>query len=130
MKFDLLRPCRDCPFRVDRPGYLHAARAQQIIDGLLADDMEWFGCHKTTEHRDDDEGYGERICVEATQQCAGSLILLWRLRQLNVVTRIAVALGMIDLDAIPLDAPVAHSREEFIEHHAKAWRREGRIERD
>ena len=126
MRFNLKKPCDYCPFRIDRPGYLTAARAREIIEALLADDWAWFGCHKTTEEIEGEDGWSDRQCVDSTQQCAGSLILLLKLGQPNVATRMAVAMGLLDLDTLDMTAPVAGSTEAFIEHHAAIWRRERR----
>jgi len=38
MRFSFRKPCRNCPFRIDIPGYLHEERAREIIEALLADD--------------------------------------------------------------------------------------------
>jgi hypothetical protein len=127
MRFNLQRPCPNCPFRTDIPGYLTAARAQEIIEALFADDWASFGCHETTEYVEDEEtGLGDRQCVDSTQHCAGSLILLLKLGRPNVATRMAAAMGLIDLDAIETAAPVADSAEAFIEHHAAIWRKKRR----
>jgi len=113
MRFNLRRPCPKCPFRTDIPGYLTAARAQEIIEALFADDWAWFGCHETTEYVEDEEtGLGDRQCVDSTQQCAGSLILLLKLGRPNVATRMAGAMGLIDLDTPtwPRRSPIAQRR--------------------
>jgi hypothetical protein len=121
MKFDLKRPCLHCPFRTDRPGYLTAARAAEIIDSLTRDDWSWFGCHETTIPGEDEEGFSTRECGNGTQQCAGSLILLRKLNWLNVPSRIAIATGALDLGALDMSAPVVDTPEEFVTHHATAW---------
>jgi hypothetical protein len=119
MRFNLRRPCPNCPFRIDIAGYLRRERARDIIEALLADDWSWFGCHETTEYIEDEEtSLGDQACVDSTQQCVGSLILLLKLGRPNVATRIAAAIGLIDLDAIEMTVPVADSVEGFIEHHA------------
>lgn len=53
MKFDLKRPCKDCPFRSDIPGYLTKARAREIIDGITRGQAT-FSCHKTNDFSDGD----------------------------------------------------------------------------
>lgn len=39
------RPCKDCPFRSDRPFYLDLKKKMQIANGILRDDF--FPCHRT-----------------------------------------------------------------------------------
>jgi hypothetical protein len=117
MKFDRTKPCDNCPFRVDIRGYLHGERARQLIDDLLADDFAWFGCHKSTATTEE----GERVCVDTTQQCVGSLHMLMRSNAINVATRLAAAVGEIDLDALTGSEKVAATREAFIVHHALSW---------
>lgn len=122
MKFNRTRPCSGCLFRVDTMGYLHPERAQEFITDLLEDDAAWFGCHKTTEPIENDDGMVERVCSDKTNVCTGSLILLNHLGQLPVVARIAVATGLLNLDQLDDQrTPVVATAEQFIEHHTKAW---------
>jgi len=117
MRFDRTKPCNNCPFRVDIPGYLSGAQAQHIIDDLVSDDFGWFACHKSTDTNEE----GERVCVDTTQQCVGSLHLLMKSNAINVATRLAAAMGEIDLDTLTGSEEVAVTREAFIIHHALPW---------
>lgn len=119
--FNLKQPCRDCPFRVDIPGYLRGSRARGIIDDLLNNDMQGFPCHKTIETVDGEDGFCETIATDESQQCAGGLLLLLKLGRPNVATRLAVALGELDLNTLDGEEMVADSREAFIIHHALRW---------
>jgi hypothetical protein len=118
--FGIKRPCPDCPFRTDIPGYLRGCRARDIIDTLLADDWQTFPCHKTTTEEEGEDG-GPVISTANAQQCAGSLLLLHTLGHINVPTRLALRSGVIDFDELDTSAPVAASREAFIVHHALGW---------
>lgn len=95
MNFDLPRPCADCPFLRVGAIDLREGRIESIVRGLLADDHQWFICHKTL-HKDH-------------SQCVGSMVLLLRLDAPNVSMRMAAAYGMLDyarlraLDALVID---------------------------
>lgn len=70
MKFELVRPCPKCPFRLDIPEYLRGGRAEQIARDLAGGAS--FACHETTVPSDEDDG----SMVEAadSQMCAGAMI--------------------------------------------------------
>lgn len=106
----LTRPCGACPFRTDRHGFLGARRAQEIMD-TLADDREWFACHKTVEYTDDGS------CTAGASQCGGALIFQRKTERTNIVTRIAFALQIIDPEALDMDSPVFDSAAAFVAHH-------------
>lgn len=119
--FNLTQPCRDCPFRVDIPGYLRGSRARDIIDDLLNNDMHGFPCHKTIETVDGEDGFCETMATDESQQCAGALALTYKLGRPNVAARLAVFTGDLDLDTLDEKGQVAASREAFIVHHALRW---------
>lgn len=53
MRFDLTRPCGDCPFRSDKPFHMRPDRVRQILGGARG--TAWwptpsFPCHKTIEY--------------------------------------------------------------------------------
>lgn len=76
------RPCANCPFRADGQGIdLRPGRIEGIIDGLLRNDKATFVCHKTLD--------AER------QTCAGAVGVLHKLGRLPVITRTALAVGML-----------------------------------
>lgn len=122
MKYDLRRPCPDCPFRVDEPGYLRTARAADIVNGLLSDDWSAFACHKTTVVAEDPEtGLMDRVRTPDTQHCAGAMIFLLHNDSPSVGMRMQAAMGLFDYDELDMDAPVARTAQEFIDHHAACW---------
>lgn len=116
MRFDLKRPCKACPFRTDRPGYLDPARAAEIVTNLLEDDYSWFGCHESTVA----DEKGDLYCGDETQHCHGSLQFLLATTGLNIASRLAVLTGELKLDELDRSIPVATSKEDFIGHHAKS----------
>lgn len=116
MRFDLKRPCKACPFRTDRPGYLDPERAAEIATSLMDDDYSWFGCHETTIADDN----GDLHCGDETQHCQGALQFLLGTTGLNIASRIAVLTGELKLDEVDRSVPVANSKKAFVDHHSKA----------
>lgn len=110
MNFDLKRPCKQCPFRTDVPGYLTKGRVDELKGALVAQDGV-FSCHKTVDYSDDD-GYDDcdvpqpRVPSADEQHCAGALILLEKLEQPNQMMRIAERLGFYDREQLDMAAPV------------------------
>lgn len=119
MNFDLRTPCKNCPFSRRQRGFLTAARAAEILEGITTGDGT-FSCHKTVEYG---EGDGEDTPGEDgpnTFHCAGALIFLEKLEMPNQMMRIAERLGYYDRFALDMSADVVESGEEFIRHHAES----------
>ncbi len=112
MKFNLHKPCTDCPFRKDIAFFLPEARRQEIANSLRNDQV--FQCHKTSSGEwDDDFNYyptGDEI------HCAGALIIMQKNGEIgaNWPLRFAVGLGILNVDALDLGAPVFGTLDEFI----------------
>lgn len=102
MKFDLTKPCKECPFRTDRPGYLRADRVEEITDALLGG--QTFQCHKTI-----------RAGVE-DQHCAGALVFLEANERPNQMMRIMERLGAYDRNKLDMDGPVFVDACEMMNH--------------
>ena len=115
VNFELRRPCSQCPFRRDVPGFLHPARAEEIADALLGD--QTFACHKTVDYDEDD---GEGQVTSASQHCAGASIVLEKMDRPNQMMRIAERLRFYDRRKLDMDAPVFDDLDEFIDHHAES----------
>jgi hypothetical protein len=92
MKFDLRRPCDNCPFRTDINFPLERERVEEIVDSITRQDQT-FACHKTTKHCPET---GEHIPSKKEQHCAGALILLEKTENPNQMMRIAERLGYYD----------------------------------
>jgi hypothetical protein len=107
MRFDLVRPCADCPFRSDRRFPLR--RAGEIAEGIFAGDLT-FTCHNTLRPRRWRRGRPRR----EEQHCAGALILHERLGRPNWRIRFAHYLGLYDPDRLDMHAPVVRSIAEFL----------------
>ncbi len=117
MKYDMVRPCENCPFRTDcLEGWLN--RAPEIARGIV-DQQGTFACHETTEF--DDEGEHDQSPDE--QHCAGALILLEKIGKPNQMMRISERLGLYDHRKLDMQAPVFGSVREFVKHHGKKPKR-------
>lgn len=118
MNFDLKRPCADCPFRTDVPGYLSKARAAEIAHSLI-EGQQTFSCHKLNDFSED----GEAIEGHKSQHCAGALIFLEAQGRPNQMMRIAERLGFYDRTRLDMDSPVHKTRSAFVRHHGSRRRR-------
>lgn len=118
MKFDLIRPCKMCPFRTDcLEGWLGAPRAQEIVTGITVEDKH-FACHETTNL---DDETGEAIPHRGDQHCAGALIFAINADlNFNQLTRVAERTQQFDHRKLDMKAPVFTSPEDFVRHHAGA----------
>lgn len=123
MKYDLHRPCPECPFRSDIEPFLRADRAEEIVEFLARSE---FPCHKTTVDATDDEGNPGRIDTPDSQHCAGALIMLEKANRPSQMMRICERLRgengepMYDASKLDMEAPVYDSPEEFVQAHEKA----------
>ncbi|NUJ17456.1 hypothetical protein FKN04_12810 [Bacillus glycinifermentans] len=100
MKFDLKKPCKDCPFikgsSTNRT--LSKERLDSIVDDITNNDMT-FTCHKTL-----DLVKGEQ------QHCAGALIYLEREDNPNQMMRWMERLGFYDRKKLDMTADVIDNK--------------------
>lgn len=101
MRFDITKPCAQCPFRNDRPGFLRPERVEEITDAILGG--QTFQCHKT-------------INKGKEQHCAGATIFLEANDRPNQLMRIMERLGAYDRHALDMDSPVFTDADDMIEH--------------
>jgi hypothetical protein len=87
-------PCSTCPFRKDRPQFLHREHRAEIAESLYDQDTFW--CHGTYGH--DDEG--EAVIDMDAVQCAGALKALMLDGGTTQLSRISERLGLADLDKV------------------------------
>lgn len=117
--FGLKKPCPRCPFRMDVPGYLRRARAQEIAESIA--DGSIFHCHQTTvdgiEIEDDGMEFETLVAGPDSQFCAGALIVLERCESPNQAMRMAENLGYYDPTMLDMEAPVARTMIDFVNHH-------------
>jgi hypothetical protein len=107
VRFDLKRPCDNCPFR-RRGGvrYLAPARVMEIAHAMLDFQGSTFACHKTTVEEEDEEGMSRRSTTASSQHCAGALIFAEKNGNANQYMRIAEQLGLYDAKALMADKKV------------------------
>ena len=118
MKFDMTKPCEDCPFRSNKPFYLAPRRAREIADALRRDQS--FTCHKTIDYGAAENSEGEtdlehRPYDPSEQHCAGATIVLWRMGAPNQWMRLAGRLGLFDPGKLDMQAPVYEDLDAFVD---------------
>jgi hypothetical protein len=119
MKYDLVRPCSNCPFRSDIKPFLRRGRGEEIADVLRRGGT--FACHKTVDHSDDESDDDIDATLDRMRgapeesHCAGALIVTERDSGPNQMHRIAMRLGMYDPDKLDRNAPVFENLDEFAE---------------
>ena len=113
MKFDLVRPCGECPFRTDRPPFIRAGKVREVLGGAKAWPSVSFACHKTVDY-----GRGNKGRVRPnSQHCAGAAIVLMRDGQPNQAMQLAERLLAVDWGRLDMTSPVYASREAAIAAH-------------
>lgn len=101
MRFDLTRPCSNCPFLREGGIRVHPERAREIAQGQLNGREErTFPCHKTTidvtiTNEDGDEEY-DKGWGPHTQYCGGAMTFAILLGSYNQTLQIAERLGWWD----------------------------------
>lgn len=100
-KFDLKRPCPECPFRSDKEFYLRPGRRAQIWEDLTRNDKT-FTCHLTLEAKD-------------RSHCAGALIAMEKAGKTswNFLLRLAMEAGIYNPSEMDMNAPVS-AEDEFL----------------
>lgn len=129
MKFDLKKPCDNCPFlRDNRAVRLKPVRAFQIGSQMLSWNGGSFACHKTTVCDEGGEEDGSRCETSETQHCAGALIFNIKNQADVQLLRLAEGVGLYDprkFTELPLDekvrlfARVFDSLEEMVDMNRK-----------
>lgn len=120
MNFNLVRPCKLCPYRKDcPPGWLGQDRAQELADGVIMGDQS-FPCHETVNY-DDWEDEDEQYQYNGKERfCAGALILESKCnRGGNLTIRIARMTKMFSYDQLKNVELIFDSTKDFIKHHSE-----------
>lgn len=117
MRFDLARPCDNCPFRTDRDAFLSKERAAEIADALLPypGKDQTFACHKTLGY---DEEAEETTVRPKSQHCAGAMIVLEKMGKPNQMMQISERLHFRDPAKLDMSSPVFDTMGDFVDHHA------------
>jgi hypothetical protein len=105
----LKRPCDNCPFRNDRPGFLSRGRARSLIADMRFG--KHFLCHKTLDY-DVEECPAQT--TEATKICAGYVLLAENIRASIQIVRLAERFGFHDPAKKDRTSPVHRTAEDFI----------------
>lgn len=107
MRFNLKRPCENCPFKSD-VGFLCRSRADEILSAVLYEGKT-FTCHKTLGKKKIEQSH-----------CAGALIMLEQNKSReetdNQMVQIAIRLGLYDQSIIDMSSDV-HTPDSFLEAH-------------
>ena len=112
MKFDLKKPCAQCPFRTDITPFIRPERAEEICASMI-DLQQAFPCHKTVDYNNDGDG----VETPDSQHCAGAMIMLEHMDRPNQMMRIAERLRFYDRNKLDMTAPVYTSDDEMIDRH-------------
>jgi hypothetical protein len=99
MRFDLRKPCPQCPFRPSAGGYLHPERAREIALAVTEGNVT-FTCHKTISGEIDDEDEGIYRPGFGDQMCAGAMAFIEKCGAPNQMLQIAERLGLRDPDRL------------------------------
>lgn len=124
MKFDLVRPCAECPFRTDLEGgpYIHPDKVREVLGNPRGRGARFFpavsfACHKTVDYGSGNEG---RVHANS-QHCAGAAIILMREDRPNDAMQLAQRLLGWDPDRLDMTSPVYESRAAAIAAHEEVW---------
>jgi hypothetical protein len=122
MRFDLTRPCGNCPFRCDKPFHMRPDRVREILGGERG--KAWwpaasFPCHKTIIYGEDELGDEQITIPDSAQQCAGVMAILHRENRPNDAMQIAERLGLWKPSTLDPTAPFYKSTEDAIKGQEK-----------
>ncbi len=133
MKFDLVRPCKYCPFRNDetRITFQCRERAEEIAETAY---RQGFPCHETAELEDEDSVRGAGYHATAESQMCGGFIAM-KLREQDAPPSFQDNEEGLDEEELFdeleskvdfLNLPVFESEEEFLEANETDEERETR----
>jgi hypothetical protein len=113
MKFNLKKPCSNCPFRKDIFAvWLGENRVREITNGLANDGT--FACHKTTGAE-----LGKEINENKHSHCVGAIFVLEKEMgaNANLMLRLAIMFGWLNVGSLDGAELVFDSFDEMIKHH-------------
>lgn len=99
MRFDLLKPCSNCPFLRKGGVRLMEFRVREIAGAMLDTQGTVFACHKTTPEDDD----GEPRIMHSSRHCAGALIFAEKNSTATQMMRIMERLNFYDAKKLMKD---------------------------
>jgi hypothetical protein len=102
MRFNMTKPCKDCPFRVGSSTNMTLAegRIEEIVDDLRRDMS--FTCHKTLDMPNMEQ-----------EHCAGALIFLEKEDNPNQIMRFAERIGLYDRHKLKMDCESLIRSEDY-----------------
>lgn len=103
MRFDLYKPCSNCPFLKKGGIGLSADRVREIAGAMLDSQGATFACHKTVEY--DDEGEDMRD-TKGQRHCAGALMFAEKRGNATQMMRIMERLRAYDARKLMSDKKV------------------------
>jgi hypothetical protein len=108
--FDLKAPCANCPFKrgIGETFRLEQDRLAAIVAG------DAFQCHKTVDY----SGYDTTSPGDNPRQCAGLMATLRNSGQSNVIMRVGVLFGVLDVAALDPRGEAYASVEDAMAAHA------------
>jgi hypothetical protein len=108
MKFDLQKPCAGCPYTKTASAVrLPKRRTQELIDYVTKEPGATFPCHKTVDHESRDN--------TSEQFCVGALLFAKKQDRYTRMQRMAIGLGLLDMDKLKGEENVFDSPEEMLE---------------
>ncbi len=126
MRYDLRRPCANCPFRSDIKPFLTPDRVLDL-QAEIESAGKTFICHKTVDY-DCVSDEGDYAGSGSDQHCAGALILLEKEFNgrsngpgcmVNQMARLANRFGSFNPYELDIEAPVYESFEAMYDAHCK-----------
>ncbi len=118
MRYNLKRPCKECPFRTDCGGYLSKSRAKEIGEALVHGGKT-FACHKTTVPIDNENSETDMTTTLDSQHCAGALIMMEKMgvAPQNQMIRIAERLGFYNHEELDMESPIVADLRALVKLH-------------
>lgn len=113
--FDLLSPCKSCPFRIgngEKFG-LTRERIEEIAEATA------FQCHATVDYSEDEFGDEFHGQGDNPQQCAGLMSILISEGRPNTIMQVASRLNSLEFDSVDPRRIAYGSIEEAIEAHSR-----------
>ncbi len=106
MKFDMARPCDNCPFLKVGGIRLTRGRVREISGGMLSPNGHTFACHKTVKWDENGETEIER---DKQQHCAGALIFAEKNKNATQMMRWMERVGAYDARSLMSDQDAVKS---------------------
>ena len=116
-RYDMKRPCTNCPFRTDDTAirFANKARAEEIEASAY---LFGFPCHTTADYREDDNGDRGNdgfVFGEGSQHCVGYLIMLLKVAGGRPWPGIGDDVRLLEqlTSLVDFDAPVFDGPDDF-----------------